>query len=89
MKCSKKLFICFIRLDPLRSPGFNESENRSWNQILEKVHQLPITTDEHVFKMVHVCHARCIATATTATVAMATAYKRAAITVVDTDGFNK
>ena len=62
-------------------------KKRYWSQILDKVHQLPITTDEHVLKLAHVCYMR--ATATNEESDMENIYKMAATEVVATEGFNK
>ena len=62
-------------------------KKRYWSQILDKLHSMPITTDEHAFKLAHICYMR--ATATNEESDMENLYKMAATEVVATEGFNK
>ena len=77
----------YLRLDMANMSETELNKKRYWSQILDKLHTLPITTDEHKFKLAHVCYMR--ATATNEESDMENIYKMAAIEVVATEGFNK
>ena len=84
---SVPLNLFILRLDMANISETELNKKRYWSQILDKLHTMPITTDEHAFKLAHVCYMR--ATATNEESDMENIYKMAAIEVVATEGFNK
>ena len=81
------LGIVNLRLDMANISEAELNKKRYWSQILDKLHTMPITTDEHAFKLAHICYMR--ATATNEESDMENLYKMAATEVVATEGFNK
>ena len=81
------LGIVNLRLDMTNISEAELNKKRYWSQILDKLHTMPITTDEHAFKLAHICYMR--ATATNEESDMENLYKMAATEVVLTEGFNK
>ena len=81
------LGIVNLRLDMANISEAELNKKRYWSQILDKLHTMPITTDEHAFKLAHICYMR--ATATNEESDMENLYKMAATEVVLTEGFNK
>ena len=60
-------------------------ENLTWESLLRRSLELPVSTDEHVFKLVHVCYVRSIKNPSAR---MGGIYKRACLTAIETEGFN-
>jgi len=60
--------------------------NYRWEKLREVACELNASTDEHVFLLLHVLHARGLTCADART---ADLYKRAARTVIETDRFSK